>query len=165
MTHTELCHKAEKWLMKKGCAFAFRELRAVTGHSEEPDAIGFKTGFSIMIECKISRSDFLSDKKKIFRRIPKCGMGQYRFYMAPEGIIKPEDLLEKWGLITVNEKGVARQKVGPKGNCWSHQKEFRFDEYHKDGKTAMMASALRRLHLRGVMPMIYEGPIGGFIKK
>lgn len=160
MTHAELVKIAEKWLLRtRKCAFAFTELSTI--NSETPDAIGFRDGQSILVECKVSRSDFLSDAKKLFRRNPEIGVGAYRFYLCPAGLIRPEDLPPRWGLVWVNEKGKTRQVVGPKGNAWGYSgRAFVFSERNIQAEMTMMASALRRLHLRGVLPMIYEQPTG-----
>lgn len=161
MTHRELVKVAERWLLgTRKCGFAFTELVCLAT-SEIPDAIGFRDGHSILVECKTSRSDFLSDKKKIFRRCAWMGMGAYRLMLCPEGMIQPADLPEKWGLLWVNAKGKVRQVVGPKGNCWGTSgTEFWHGERNLQGEMGLMMSALRRLHLRGVLPLIYEGPIG-----
>jgi hypothetical protein len=162
MSHDELCNIAENWLLKaKGCSFALTELDAAIG--EIPDSIGFRSGFSIMVECKVSRSDFLSDKKKRIRINPYLGVGKFRFYMCPTDLIKPDELPQGWGLVYVNEKMKCRQIVGPKGNIWEGQKEFHH-ERHMQAEWQMMASALRRLHLRGRLPEIYLGPIGAEYK-
>ncbi|KAA0888733.1 hypothetical protein [Oryzomonas rubra] len=156
VTHKELVKIAEKWLLgTRKCSFAFTEL-VTMGTDEIPDALGFRDGHSILIECKTSRSDFLADKKKIFRRNPRLGVGTFRLFLCPEGVIRREDLPARWGLIWVNEKGKPRQVVGPKGNAWGYSGlEFQH-ESNLRAEYAMMASALRRLHLRGVLPMIYE---------
>lgn len=157
MTHDDLVKIAEKWLLKtRKCSFAFREL-VCNATSEIPDAIGFRDGGSILVECKVTRADFLSDKKKFFRLHGWQGAGTFRMYLCPEGIIKPEDLPPKWGLIWVDGRGKARQIVGPKGNAWSDSVEF-IHESNLRAEHGMMASALRRLHLRGVLPLIYESP-------
>lgn len=160
MTHDDLVEIAENWLLKsKGCGFALTELRAMTNNGEVPDAIGWRSGITILVECKTNRADFHADKKKIFRRRPQTGMGSFRFFICPAGIINPEDLPEKWGLVWVDEKGKARQKVGPKGNCsWHSGSDFYHTEKSLLSEAAMMVSALRRLHLRGVLPMIYDSP-------
>ena len=106
----------------------------------------------------------MADRKKFFRVHGWQGGGTHRFYLCPEGIVNPEDLPKGWGLIWVNEKGKPRQVVGPKGNIWNTQKEF-WHERNLQAEHGMMASALRRLHLRGVLPMIYLGPIGAEYKK
>jgi len=161
--HSSLVKIAEKWLLKaKGCSFALTELCALGANGETPDAIGWRSGYSILVECKSSRSDFHSDKKKRFRMIPELGMGTYRFFMCPTGVINPEDLPDGWGLVWVDEKGKATQKIGPKGNCWygKNADPFIFSEKCMKSEQAMLVSALRRLHLRGVLPLIYENPFG-----
>lgn len=162
MTHTDLVELAHRWLTKaKGCGFAFAELCASTANGEQPDAIGFRQDYTILVECKVSRADFLADKKKRFRRQPHSGMGNYRFFMAPAGLIKPDDLPEKWGLIEVSEKGKARQVVGPKGNVECRWSEWRFPEKSEMSERDLMYSALRRLNLRGSLSQIYDNPFGG----
>lgn len=158
MKHADLVKIAEKWLIgTRKCSFAFTELACI-GTSEIPDAIGFRDGHSILVECKVSRSDFLADKKKIFRRNPWMGVGTYRMMLCPEGIIQPDDLPKKWGLVWVNSKGKARQVVGPKGNSWGYSGADFWHERNTRAEYGMMASALRRLHIRGVLPMIYDNP-------
>jgi hypothetical protein len=65
-----------------------------------PDAIGWKRAcHSVVIECKLSRADFLADRDKPFRRKPGAGMGCERFYLAPAGLLRPQDLPSGWGLL------------------------------------------------------------------
>lgn len=64
LTHNFLVKRAIKWLYSYGCGFAVGEVRSLTVSDETPDAIGFKSNQSILIECKISRNDFLKDKNK-----------------------------------------------------------------------------------------------------
>ncbi|WP_052465123.1 hypothetical protein [Geoalkalibacter subterraneus] len=159
MTHAELIQIAERWLLgSKGCSFAFTELKAITHSGEIPDAIGWKSDYTILVECKATRADFLSDKNKKFRKNPHLGMGTFRFYLCPQGVIEPQDLPEKWGLVIVGKKGKPRQVVGPNGNCWSRNSAFCHQQKNLRSETQMMASALRRLHLRGVLPLIYDNP-------
>lgn len=157
-SHDDLIKIAERWLLKTHrCGFALTELRCAGASGEIPDAIGFKNQASILVECKADRADFLSDNKKIFRQKPELGMGAYRLYLCPAKVIQPEDLPEKWGLIWVSEKGKARLVTGPKGNAWSWSgKDFLFHERNLEAEWHMMVSALRRLHLRGVLPQIYD---------
>lgn len=72
-------------------------------HKERVDAILFNSSESFLIETKISRQDFLADAKKPFRLDPSKGVGRYRYYACPEGLIKPEELPDRWGLIYVPE--------------------------------------------------------------
>lgn len=76
---------------------------------ERCDALLFNSMSSFLIETKVSRADFLADKKKSFRAKPEDGVGEYRYYACPIGLISIEELPEKWGLIYVDcEKTQAR---------------------------------------------------------
>lgn len=152
-THDDLVIRAERWLRSIGCGVTFRELVANVSSGEIPDAIGWKYGVSILIECKISRADFLSDKKKRFRQFPEHGMGDWRFFFCPEGIIQPDDLPAGWGLLHATPKTVLRVHGAPKGNAGWGSAPF---QGHKRYETMLMASALRRLHLRGHLETIYD---------
>ena len=71
---------------------------------ELPDAIGFKSGYSCLIECKASRSDFLKDKKKPFRNGTMKGIGSERIYLTNPNVANVHDLPPKWKLLwAVNE--------------------------------------------------------------
>lgn len=69
------------------CPLVLSEIHTST--SETPDAIGFFQGgsCSILIECKTSVSDFYSDRSKPFRKQPELGMGNFRWYMTPKGLV------------------------------------------------------------------------------
>jgi len=98
MTHAQLVKKAVAWLRSYRCSVVLSEQACVSG--EMPDAIGWKrTCHSVLVECKVSRADFLADRDKLFRRKPELGLGCERFYLAPKGMIRPEELLPGWGLI------------------------------------------------------------------
>ncbi|KJU81084.1 adenylosuccinate synthase [Ectopseudomonas oleovorans] len=113
MSHADLCAIAVKWLKRAnsaggpGCHVAVSECRSGwTG--EVPDAIGFRAAGSlddgsVVVECKTSRSDFLADRKKAHRTTGGCG--NWRYFMAPEGLISPDELPPGWGLLTVNNRG------------------------------------------------------------
>lgn len=154
-THKELVEIAYKWVLKNAsCGIAFKEL--VTSASEEiADVIGFGAWqHSVLIECKVSRSDFFSDKKKIFRQYPERGMGRQRFYCCPKGLINKEELPEGWGLLYVDEKGKCRAEYSPyNGNIEIRHKGF---QVNVTAEMGVMYSALRRLHLRGRIVEIYE---------
>lgn len=86
MTHAELVAKAAAWLRRNGFPVVFSEIS--TGVMEIPDAIGFSSsGETAVVECKASRADFLRDAKKYHRR-ERSGLGNARYYMAPEGVIR-----------------------------------------------------------------------------
>ena len=118
LTHAKLVAKGVKWLRGQGgkqwsSPIVCGELVAMG--IEIPDVIGFSSGGgSSLIECKTSKSDFKRDKKKMFRSVPQMGMGKYRFYMCPTGLIEKDDLPDSWGLLYVNEKGIVKLIVKPK---------------------------------------------------
>lgn len=100
MTHKQLVTKAKNWLIgTRNCTIVATEF--TTAQGEIPDAIGFYgiNGYSILCEVKVSRSDFLNDKKKIFRNGEDTGMGDERYYYVPKGLIAVEELPEGWGLL------------------------------------------------------------------
>ncbi|HEX9959843.1 MAG TPA: hypothetical protein VGB00_02855, partial [Pyrinomonadaceae bacterium] len=82
-THAELVAIAREWLKTHHCSVVVSEITSAA--SEQPDAIGWRGGNSILIECKVSRSDFLADRKKSFREHLEMGMGDYRYFLAPVG--------------------------------------------------------------------------------
>ena len=74
MTHAQLVQKAVAWLRSYRCGVILSEQACLSG--EMPDAIGWKRAcHSVLVECKISRSDFLVDRDKPFRRKQEIGPG------------------------------------------------------------------------------------------
>lgn len=98
--HAVLVEAAAKWL-RRTCAVVLTEL-GTTG--EEPDAIGWHGTNSTLIECKTSLADFRADQQKFCRRNPEMGIGQHRYYMTPPGLLAPDLLPPKWGLLEVGYK-------------------------------------------------------------
>ena len=151
MNHEELTYLAYEWLLKTcKCSFAFREFK--TYALEQPDAIGWKNGYSILIECKTSRADFMADQNKDFRHQEHLGVGKYRFYMAPYGLLSLGDIPPKWGLLTVDDKGRVRRRLAPKGNIWTDWPAF---ETHMPSEILMLSSALRRVQQNGDLEKIF----------
>jgi hypothetical protein len=99
MTHQQLVRMAEQWLRSKyRCGIVLSEQSCANG--ETPDVIAWKGACrSVMVECKVSRADFFADREKPFRKDPELAMGCERFYLAPQGLIKVEELPKKWGLL------------------------------------------------------------------
>ena len=64
----------------------------VTASQEIPDVFGWNYWATVLIEVKVSRSDFLADAKKSFRQQPEEGVGAFRYYCSPEGLITEVDL-------------------------------------------------------------------------
>lgn len=143
--HSELVRRAERWLrLSCGCGAVLSELSAYTPTGEIPDAIGWRSNYSVLVECKATRRDFLVDRKKLFRRHPKMGVGDFRFYLCPPKLIAPEELPEGWGLLYAHKHSV-RMVHGPQGNIWTSEEnqEFSF-ERQANAEIALLASAVRR---------------------
>jgi hypothetical protein len=98
MTHAQLVEKAVCWLRRYRCGVILSEQACVSG--EMPDAIGWKRAcHSVLVECKVTRSDFLADRAKPFRLKPEQGVGCERFYLVPAGLLRREEVPPGWGLL------------------------------------------------------------------
>lgn len=95
LSHSQLVSIAVRFLKKSG--YKYIQTESALLH-ESPDALGLKSDKTLLIECKATRGDFLADKKKSFRLNPETGVGSNRMYLANPGIIKPEELPQKWEL-------------------------------------------------------------------
>lgn len=149
MTHDELNVIASKWLKRPqsnkgpGCQVAMTEVGGLYD-GERADAFGYRWGFdggSVVVESKVSRSDFLADRAKPHRNGTKPGMGTYRYYICPEGLINIHDLPHAWGLLWVNKRGhvkpiaghICCHLVGGYGRgremayAWQHPADLRFE--------------------------------------
>lgn len=104
--HAQLVAAAVDWLRHKyRCGVVLSEQYCATG--EVPDAIGWKGMCrSVVVECKVSRSDFLADAKKPFRTNADEGLGCERYYLAPAGVIAPDELPKGWGLLEYGRRQV-----------------------------------------------------------
>lgn len=112
--HEQLCQKAVAWLKRNGFGVASMNVWAF-GSRERVDCIGFRQQCSAMIEVKVSRADFLADRKKPERHAG--GVGTYRFYLTPSGMLSTSDLPTGWGLLESSGKSV-KMIHGPTGNLW-----------------------------------------------
>ncbi len=157
-THKELTELAVKWLKRSqsqkgpGCHIAVSECRS--GWSDEiPDAIGFraagKNDGSIIVEVKVSRSDFLADAKKPHRNGSVKGLGNWRYYLCPEGVIKADEIPDNWGLLYVNNRGHIKPVVGPmnEGNYRKRMRliESMWQESNADGERFLLVKLVSRV--------------------
>ena len=157
-THKELTELAVKWLKRSqsqngpGCQIAVSECRS--GWSDEiPDAIGFratgKNDGSVIVEVKVSRSDFLVDARKAHRNGAVIGLGNWRYYLCPEDVIKPEELPEHWGLLYVNHRGHIKPIVSPilESNVRKRKRltELMRQESNSDGERFLLVKLLSRV--------------------
>ncbi|MDN4572002.1 hypothetical protein DBB29_00705 [Pandoraea cepalis] len=112
--HQELVTIGARWLKRQGFGVVATELAAV-GSAEQADVIGFRGSCSALIEAKAWRADFLADARKPHRAAG--GLGVYRFYLCPPGVIEVGDLPPRWGLLHAVGRGVV-EVLRPTGNLW-----------------------------------------------
>jgi len=113
MTHGQLIQKAVEWLRSYRCGVILSEQACLSG--EMPDAIGWKRAcHSVLVECKISRADFLADRDKPFRQKPEIGLGCERFYLIPAGMLRPAELPPGWGLLEYRNRKIERLRPSAK---------------------------------------------------
>ncbi len=104
---------AVAWLRRYRCGVVLSEQACVSG--EMPDAIGWKKAcHSVLVECKVSRADFLADHEKPFRQKPETGVGCERYYLAPKGMIRIEELPGGWGLLEVCGREIEKARSSAK---------------------------------------------------
>lgn len=167
-THRELCEIGSRFLKRPesanghGCHFTVIE---PTCYGENPDVFGVRHGLhsasvgTFLLEAKTSRSDFLADRSKPHRINPEIGMGKYRYYICPTGLIKPEELPEKWGLIYVNDRGNCKVVAGVlsapkiKYYCqWSKKNKSHFD--HKVVEENFRTMAFEERNIQNEMNLL-----------
>lgn len=113
VTHAKLVSLAVAWLRRYRCGVVLSEQACVSG--EMPDAIGWKKKcHSVLVECKATRSDFLADREKPFRQQPETGVGSERYYLAPRGLIRIDELPGGWGLLEICGRGIETIKRSAK---------------------------------------------------
>jgi hypothetical protein len=113
LNHKQLVIRAKEWLRTaKQCNPVFTE-KGSAKSNEMPDAIGWNSDGSILVECKTSLIDFKNDSKKSFRKNSKKGMGKRRYYMLTQELykqLKETALIPKgWGVVIAQENGLTRQ--------------------------------------------------------
>jgi hypothetical protein len=150
MTHKQLVRRMAQWLKgTKRATVVMAELS--TANSETPDVIGWMGGaHSTMIECKVSRADFWGDRNKWFRRDGEDGMGDRRFFAAPIGLLRIDEIPEGWGLLEVDYR------------CVRMTKDADHVSANKRRECIMLMSALRRLEIATAVYVVSDtGQDGG----
>jgi hypothetical protein len=138
MTHAKLVLLAVGWLRRYRCGVVLSEQACISG--EMPDAIGWKRAcHSVLVECKASRADFLVDREKPCRLTPETGVGCERYYLAPKGLIRMEELPAGWGLLEVCGREI--QKVRPSAKNLRSATGFGYE-------MNLLLASLRRVEVR-----------------
>ena len=138
MTHAALVQRAVAWLRRYRCGVILSE--QTCGNGETPDAIGWKGAcHSVVVEGKVSRADFLADREKSFRRNPAQALGCERFYLAPAGLLRPEELPPGWGLLELSARRIVIVRAS--------SRKLRSDAGFRNEMNLLLAS-LRRVEIR-----------------
>ena len=117
MTHAQLVQKAVAWLRFYRCGVVLSEL----------------------VECKISRADFLADRDKPFRRKQELGLGCERFYLTPADMLGPEELPAGWGLLECHNRKI--RLLQPAAKNLRTATGFRYE-------MNLLLASLRRVEIR-----------------
>jgi hypothetical protein len=129
---------AVAWLRRYRCGVVLSEQACVSG--EMPDAIGWKSRcHSVLVECKVSRADFLADRAKPFRMQSETGVGCERYYLAPRQLIRADELPVGWGLLEVSGRDIER--VRPSAKKMRSQIGFGYE-------MNLLLASLRRVEVR-----------------
>jgi len=138
MTHAQLVEKAVRWLRRYRCGVVLSEQACISG--EMPDAIGWKRAcHSVLVECKVARSDFLADRAKPFRLKPAEGVGCERFYLVPAGLLRREELPAGWGLLECRSGKI--EMTHPSARTLRGAAGFRYE-------MNLLLASLRRVEVR-----------------
>lgn len=150
ISHAQLVARAIHHLRTaRKCQIVLSEMQC--NWLESPDAIGFSKQHSTLIECKTSRSDFSRDSRKASRR-PGVGMGYYRFYLVPAGVVRRHEVngfdaeivtTSGWGLLWYHTGGDRITVEKP---------SIRFD-VNRQAENLFLVSALHRVQLRLSSPL------------
>lgn len=155
MTHAELIRLARNWLWALPPTDERRRVAVVgteisSPHAaESPDVFGIANdGTSFLIECKVSRADFLADRNKEHRSAERL-LGTYRWFCGVSGIIEPHELPKGWGLIQVVAGKLVERIPAPTNVNVDHEAE-----------KALLVSVLRNVwrggRVRGVGMRAYS---------
>jgi len=141
MTHKKLVDITRKYFIKRGWPVVITEMRTYADNI--PDVLVFSQKEVQMYEIKVSRADFLKDLKKP-RHTP---FGSKRYYVAPKGLIKTDELPAGWGLFEWDGKRMLKTEGS-----------ILFNDCDPSAERGILISALRRMgrqECEGVSVRIY----------
>lgn len=159
MTHAECVASAASYIGKR---YPVTLPEFYSYNAELPDVIGFGNKHSVVVECKVTRSDFQSDRNKLFRKHPEKGMGDYRYFCVPKGLVSVTELPKGWGLLYVYPSGQVREV---KGSYWPPEPDAdlsrdwmrggRFPK-NKDAEHHLLFYYARRAYYAGVHQQVLD---------
>ena len=142
--HYDLCVAGAKWLRsRKNCEWCegrwkYVAVEVCVNGCENPDLWAFNGWSTIVVEVKVSRSDYLNDQKKRWHQPGReqTLAGNYRYYLTPKNLLTAAELPDGVGLLEWDGKQIIRT-IRAKRHEVSN---------HADG--IIMASILRREQFR-----------------
>lgn len=159
-THSQYCEVAVRWLKLSigkqgpGCNIAVSECTG-SYSGEIADAFGMRSigaeQHSVLVEVKMSLADFRADALKPHRSGGVVGMGTFRYYLAPQGLIPLVELPRGWGLIEVTPRGKPVVRCGHVLEKPCKELRFKRDwsgwihEKDKDREIALIVRLLERV--------------------
>lgn len=144
LTHAELVQRGANWF-RNNQRYPIVLTEYACDTSEIPDVIGFSTRNTGLIECKISLTDFRSDKKKK-HRIDRHSMGNFRYYLCPNKLIPLIEVPDDWGLLYCHPHKITIVRKAP----------YHDDTSVRQYEYPILYSIARRAQLRGYMPEIIK---------
>jgi len=137
MTHDELVKRAVNWLKNNQVSvmrfpIILPEYRCYA--NSIPDVIGLNHNRTAVIECKVSRADYFADQNKGHRHY-RFQLGNYRYYLCPVNLLKPDEIKGGWGLLYCHSYKITIEKE----SILFPIEETRKEEYQ------VMYSIIRRL--------------------
>ena len=149
--HYELCCLGAKFLKSRKNAEPWEipnkyvAVELVTLTAENPDVWATNGYHTTLVEVKTSHSDFLADQKKWSRskaaELSDKQLGNYRYYLCPEGVIDESEIPDKWGLLLYDGKKIIKVRNA------TYQKSS------TDAELLVLTSIMRR---EGIKPQIFN---------
>ena len=149
--HYELCCLGAKFLKSRKNAEPWEipnkyvAVELVTLTAENPDVWATNGYHTTLVEVKTSHSDFLADQKKWSRskaaELSDKQLGNYRYYLCPEGVIDESEIPDKWGLLLYDGKKIIKVRNA------TYQKSS------TDAELLVLTSIMRR---EGLKPQIFN---------
>lgn len=145
LRHEELLKTAAKFIKNKALTHFGKSTYVVCNYNDgmEPiDVFGFGGGCTQIIKVITTRMELNLDLERAYRKCPKYGVGEFRSYLCPNGLLNKEDIPKNWGLLWCDNKGKIIEILNP-------QKQ----EENKAQEAKIIKSLLRR---NGINPKIFD---------
>ena len=110
--HKQLKEKAYNYLLNQNYRLARMEKECQCHGIADAWGINFQSFYTKIIEIKVSRADFNSDKMKRYRTLSHPPAEEV-YYLCPSGLIQPKEVGEAYGLLWFNGRRLINKKKAP----------------------------------------------------